>query len=69
MFCLCPTGFLVLTSVFGIHRNATVWENPHVSGAYELQTISAVATVLSKLNSLSYDKVNHTISMRKTTSS
>ncbi|KAM6967594.1 cytochrome P450 4T8 [Aplochiton taeniatus] len=25
-----PEGCLVGTSVFGIHRNATVWENPHV---------------------------------------
>ncbi|KAL2084951.1 hypothetical protein ACEWY4_020469 [Coilia grayii] len=25
-----PAGFLVGTSVFGIHMNSTVWENPHV---------------------------------------
>ncbi|XP_060945739.1 cytochrome P450 4B1-like [Limanda limanda] len=25
-----PEGFLVVTSVYGIHRNETVWENPHV---------------------------------------
>ncbi|XP_062395278.1 cytochrome P450 4B1 [Sardina pilchardus] len=25
-----PAGFLVGTTVFGLHRNPTVWENPHV---------------------------------------
>ncbi|KAI3361209.1 hypothetical protein L3Q82_013408, partial [Scortum barcoo] len=25
-----PAGFCIGTSVFGIHRNSTVWENPHV---------------------------------------
>ncbi|XP_072535848.1 cytochrome P450 4T8 [Salminus brasiliensis] len=27
---IVPEGYIVGTSVYGIHRNATVWENPHV---------------------------------------